>query len=78
MEEEIRLRCDKTGRIGISEQNPESNRTKTIEFSTPDSDGQQFNTLFRDVKEGDELVLVFKTVRICRLCGTKLKKKKEE
>ena len=73
MEETIRLKCEKTGRIKISEH---LGKLKTLPFSTPDFDGMELNNLFNDIRDGDILELTFTNVRICRCCGQKLKKVK--
>ena len=79
MEETIRLKCDKTGRLKIRDHFPTTtSKIITTErlFSTPDKNGTNFGRLFTDVKEGDIIEVTFKNVRICSQCGKKIGEEK--
>jgi len=69
-EETIRLKAEKTGRLLIVDDYDGTGKkiTKYL-FTTPNSDGIQFNRLFQDLREGDEIEITFKNVRICSHCG---------
>ena len=74
MNYEIKLKRERSGRIAIKDEF--EGKTRTWNFSTPDSNGEWFGRLFGDVKEGDVLTVVFEDIRICPMCGKKLEKKK--
>lgn len=59
MDYEVKLKGDATGRLSI-----EDGKT-TRHFSTPDSNGREFARLFKDIKEGDIIVVNFRDIRIC-------------